>query len=902
QHCSSGSSSPDHREEKAQKSSPRAKKARRLSDGASRTSSVDMMRAKLFTSFDETTQMFQSNLSEPPPPAAVHRPLGGSQSSLPAEGGAEVEGPSKPIVAFSPPEVVEVADEETDANEKPSPVKSALESLAAAYTVALQPKQTTSTGASSSRYGQRGTVRSTGGKSLVDRGQTLTQLNVEAHAKSLSLDDTSSKPVLGNAPFGSLQERLIEGSGRWVVYPDGRFRLTWDVAGLLFIVYQGFVVPYTLSFETELRGFLADMDKCIDLYFMSDIALNFVTGYWNRGVLSLKHRDIARYYAQTWLLVDLVASIPFSWFISPDTDGPSQSVSKLLRVIRIVKFIRIARLLRLMRLKTLLSKLEEHIDSDIWLAGFTMTKMFLGLFVLSHWIACIWWSIGVATEGSETNWIRDNDLEKEGLLANKYLRSLFYAISIVSTMYGDIIASNDGERIFTMFAMLAAGVIFAVVVGSVTNLVVSFGEYKTEYRQRMKRAMRFMRANNVEVDLQVRIRRYIEHLLDNQFEFKAKSELMTMLSDSLQNEVQLTLMGKLLKRYQFFSTIREELVGRICMICKPIFCAPGDVVFYQGDSADGMSRSLSGVSALATSRRSMLSPTSSSAALPCPSAATKLNTIGPQEYVGEHSLFIEENHDSTGVCNSFTELMYLKRDDLREKISAAADALTLYLETKAVICLEKDHLDILYNMIDDDEVSPDAVDHLRTKDTLLVLAVRRNMDDVIEFLLNSDASVNVLSPVDRCTPLHVATRELNVKAASMLLTAGACPLLTDSYGDTPITYSTATLPTGVVRRKSLLVPAGTGAVASLRDDHSPNGHWAKSPVHLPNSAPKIFRRRTSGEVSGIQGLILEGSMEMDDEELLSKAQELRNMFAVALCKHGRLYEEDDNGQTREESE
>lgn len=32
-------------------------------------------------------------------------------------------------------------------------------------------------------------------------------------------------------------------------------------------------------------------------------------------------------------------------------------------------------------------------------------------------------------------------------------------------MYGDVIAANDGERIFTMFAMLAAGVVFAVVVG-----------------------------------------------------------------------------------------------------------------------------------------------------------------------------------------------------------------------------------------------------------------------------------------------------------------------------------------------------------------------------------------------------------------------------------------------------
>ncbi|EER07885.1 hypothetical protein Pmar_PMAR023150, partial [Perkinsus marinus ATCC 50983] len=50
-------------------------------------------------------------------------------------------------------------------------------------------------------------------------------------------------------------------------------------------------------------------------------------------------------------------------------------------------------------------------------------------------------------------------------------------------------------------------------------------------------------------------------------------------------------------------------------------------------------------------------------------------------------------HDSTGVCNSFTELMYIKRDDLREKIIAAADGLTLYLEMKAVVCLERERFE-----------------------------------------------------------------------------------------------------------------------------------------------------------------------------------------------------------------
>ncbi|EER12050.1 voltage and ligand gated potassium channel, putative [Perkinsus marinus ATCC 50983] len=581
---------------------------------------------------------------------------------------------TKSMVAFSPEEV---ARNEQGLN--PPIVKSALEALVVKYTMARQPKQAPSTGISP-RYGPKSNVRGNSGKLMVDKTQSLAHITVDEHVKNLSTDHAS--------------QSTMQGSVRWAIYPDGGFRLAWDVTGLLFIIYQGFIVkhnfrlrvyflssskvPFTLSFETELLGLLADFDRCIDLYFISDIALNFVTGYWNRGALIRS--------------VTLLNPFDVKW--------------------------RLARLLRLLRLNVLLMKLEEHIDSDVWLATFILIKMFLGLFVLSHWLACVWWSIGVAHEDSETNWIRDNQLDEEGHFATKYLRSLFYAISIVSTMYGDVIAANDGERIFTMFAMLAAGVVFAVVVGSVTNLVVSFGEYKTEYRQRMKRAMRFMRAHNVEPDLQVKIRRYIEHLLDNQFEFKSKSELMTMLSESLQGEVQLNLMGKLLKKYNLFTSLREELVGRICMVCKPVFCAPGDVVFYQGDNADGMYFVRKG-------------------------ALTVIALILPDPPM---------EHDSTGVCNSFTELMYIKRDDLREKIIAAADGLTLYLEMKAVVCLERE----------------------RFEDCRLCM-----MGAII------------------------------------------------CYGD---------------------------------------------------------RRRKFSEGR---------SIEIDDEELLSRAQELRNIFAVALCKHGRLYEEDD---------
>ncbi|KAF4672690.1 hypothetical protein FOL47_000245 [Perkinsus chesapeaki] len=945
---SAGTESDQSKAGERSKAAARSRRRSPAHTGNIGTAAVEAAKAAFISNMDAPIKAFQSNLSDTPQSAPPH-PLAKSMSSL-AESppdpspspsaAAAVTTDAQPAagaglkrqqsVAFSPPQFVgtvdnlehpSAVDDIRSSREKVPPVKSALEALVAAYSAVQQPKQTLS-GGGPQKFGGRGTLRSSG-KTVVDRAQTIAQLKVESHAKHLSLDDASSKPT--------------DGSDRWIIYPDGKFRLTWDVAGLLFIVYQGFLVPYTLSFETDLTGFMADLDRCIDIYFLCDIALNFVTGYWNRGVLNLKHRDIVRYYIQTWLFVDLVASIPFDWILSSgDVEDSRQSASKLLRVIRIVKFARIVRLLRLMRIKTLLAKLEEHIDSDIWLAGFTMAKMFLGLFCLSHWIACVWWFIGVSGVAQEMNWIRDNELEQEGLLANKYLRSLFYAVSIVSTMYGDIIASNDGERIFTMVMMLAAGVIFAVVVGSVTNLVVSFGEHKTEYRQRMKRAMKFMRANNVEAQLQVRIKRYIEHLLDNQFEFKAKSELMTMLSDSLQNEVQLTLMGKLLKQYSFFTMLREEIVGRICMICKPIFCAPGDVVFYQGENADGMyfvrkgavtimmivggssaqesegsaarsrfSQMRSGSSLGASRRRSSVfvgSPSASSstnvASAGSTAPTTKLSSLGPQEYVGQHALFVEEEHESTGICSSFTELMHLKRDELRDKIYAAGDALTLYLDIKAVICLEKGHFDILFTMVQSDEVSVDAVDHLHSKDTLLLLAVRRNIEEVVQFLLNADASVNVLSPLDHCTPLHIAVRQLNVEIVSILLADGASPLLTDLNGDTPISYSTATVPTHAVRRKSLLLPAGTGFM-SLSDSHMPVIQRQQTPRgSFLHGTPKIFKRVSSREGSVLEGFVLEHAEDCDTEESLAKLQELRNIFAVALCKHGNLYEEvDEPGKT-----
>lgn len=120
---------------------------------------------------------------------------------------------------------------------------------------------------------------------------------------------------------------------------------------------------------------------------------------------------------------------------------------------------------------------------------------------------------------------------------------------------------------------------------------------------------------------QLRVRRYIENLLDNQFESKAKAELMTMVIHAALDWIGIgfyscrirwgmkcsshwwasyyggraserspvrSLARRFFRRYNFFARTREELLARICMACNHVFCAPGDVMFYQGEPAEGM--------------------------------------------------------------------------------------------------------------------------------------------------------------------------------------------------------------------------------------------------------------------------------------------------------------------------
>ena len=88
----------------------------------------------------------------------------------------------------------------------------------------------------------------------------------------------------------------------WIRDPDSHFSATWDLVQVALLLYVAVTVPLRAGFELEVPlwsvGFFVDM--AIDVYFVTDICLNFRTAFYDEhGVCEDRGSYIAWY--QIWL-------------------------------------------------------------------------------------------------------------------------------------------------------------------------------------------------------------------------------------------------------------------------------------------------------------------------------------------------------------------------------------------------------------------------------------------------------------------------------------------------------------------------------------------------------------------------------------------------------------------------
>lgn len=221
----------------------------------------------------------------------------------------------------------------------------------------------------------------------------------------------------------------------------------------------------------------------INTSFFSDVLLHtlqvtFNTAYVNDEEQLITDRaDIACRYMSFWLWIDLAAAMPFDAIVQVAVDNLDSDKLRSVRLVRILRLVRLSKLYKLTKFKVIQEALDRY----------NVTPAFLGLLflcfqviVFAHLVACFWFFLttSVATGVEQpragsgesfaiTTWATDYGIQYEDL-STRYVASLYWTYTTLFTVgYGDIHATNTGERFYSTLVTFCVCVVFGAIIARI---------------------------------------------------------------------------------------------------------------------------------------------------------------------------------------------------------------------------------------------------------------------------------------------------------------------------------------------------------------------------------------------------------------------------------------------------
>eukprot|EP00775_Hariotina_reticulata_P011835 gene11835-11979_t len=340
---------------------------------------------------------------------------------------------------------------------------------------------------------------------------------------------------------------------------------------------------------TDLSNGWAQVDLVISILFLIDCWQNFRTAYvGDNGRLVTSRQMITRTYLRGWFCLDLLTSIPYDQLLahSAANNWPSLvSTLKVTRAVRIVRFLRLLKLLRvarMMRLPFTIGRLERKIGTQT----LRMVTMALGMMLMLHWTACIWYYVAAMYQGQDT-WIAIQNLEDADHV-HKYITALYWSTTTMCTVgYGDVYGTTIREKIVAMMSMLLGASTFGYFMGTVSIMVSAMNRTHARQVSKHQAVEDFLRHRKVPGALAEKVRSYYNYVVAREVQSE-EAAIIAGLSSSLRMQVVLHLYQEAVEKVPFFSGRNPHFITSVVTYLRLEYYSPGDIVVRQGDYGDRM--------------------------------------------------------------------------------------------------------------------------------------------------------------------------------------------------------------------------------------------------------------------------------------------------------------------------
>jgi hypothetical protein len=379
------------------------------------------------------------------------------------------------------------------------------------------------------------------------------------------------------------------------------FFFEYDKIGILFDILSTILLLYTLI-TIPLRLFLNNFDisvlslieKFVDTCFYINLMTNFRTGFkdkFNNDVINITH--ITRRYIRTFFPIDLLSSVPWSFFFISFDEC----------VINIVKIVtNILKVLRVIRLLPIFNRLERIKGFAI---HFRLLKLLIFYFLITHWFACILFyfiNSSFSYSGLQDDCYYSNfDNSKLNLKPNcSYVISFYQASFIIPGQYTSYMSTYDSliplsEYVVLIFAYVAGQCISAYIFGGLTDILQNLDKCKNFFRHKTDLLREHMMFYEIDSYTQNDVAIYYDYLWQRHKDIIYGKEHFSLLSDSLREKFEnMNLLNNEIYLSLFYKLGNPKLVGNILMNLQKLILLPYEILYEEGSVTPGIFIPLNG--------------------------------------------------------------------------------------------------------------------------------------------------------------------------------------------------------------------------------------------------------------------------------------------------------------------
>jgi len=365
---------------------------------------------------------------------------------------------------------------------------------------------------------------------------------------------------------------------KWVINPDSRLRISWDLSSLCMVVYDMIIIPMSM-FTLPDDPFLLVMDWTTRCFWTVDMGWSCCTGViLEDGSVEYRVRQILQRYLKSWLGLDFFI-VGSDWAGVVLSSG-GMGLSKLARVSRVA---RVVRLLRLVRMQEVIASITERIQSDKMILLLQILKVFVLLIACCHVTACGWWGVGNITSGA--SWIKQYGYTTQDLGA-QYLVSLHWSLSQFSGGLEELAPTGTIERFYTVLIWLVSFISGLVMLSFLTSSLTQQYIIGGSGARQMATLRKYLGQNKVPKPLIKRLCRSAKHAISGDLQPESV-DLLHVVSEPLKIEMHYEMFSRVLSHHPFFADFLREgnqLMRRVCHLCMSMLLLDnGDVLFVLGD-------------------------------------------------------------------------------------------------------------------------------------------------------------------------------------------------------------------------------------------------------------------------------------------------------------------------------